>query len=162
MLSLARRNQYYQVFLAQGVGTGLAVGLLFLPSLSIVGHHFSARRRALATGIVVSGASCGGIVFPILLNRLIPSALGFANAVRVAGALVAALLLAANALMRTRLPARDKRLADVFSARAARRIAGDGAYVWSIAGCVPYPFLVCVRGPSDRVMRMPLRRSVRC
>ena len=70
MLSLAHRNQYYQagpnityheidpepflqVFLAQAVGIGLGQSLLFLPSLTIIGHHFKCRR-ALATGIAVS------------------------------------------------------------------------------------------------------------
>lgn len=43
-----------QVFLSQGVGMGIGQGILFLPSLTIVGHHFK-RRRALASGIVVSG-----------------------------------------------------------------------------------------------------------
>lgn len=47
---------------------GLGLGLTFLPSLSVVGHHFRARR-ALAVGVAISGSSAGGIVFPIMLNR---------------------------------------------------------------------------------------------
>ncbi|KAI0759284.1 MFS general substrate transporter [Trametes elegans] len=132
MLSLVQQGQYYQVFLAQGLGIGLSVGLLFLPSLSIVAHHFR-RKRALATGLVVSGASCGGIVFPILLNRLFADpSMGFASAVRVSGGVVAALLVIANALMRTRLPSKGRRA--VFTRDGLLHIAGDGAYVWSIAG----------------------------
>lgn len=72
MLSLARQHKYYevhpilylykdnltfldvvQVFLAQAIGMGLGQSLLFLPSLSIIGHYFK-RRRALATGVAVS------------------------------------------------------------------------------------------------------------
>lgn len=54
---------------------GLGLGLTFLPSLSVVGHHFR-TRRALAVGVAISGASAGGIVFPIMLNRCVaaPSA----------------------------------------------------------------------------------------
>ncbi|KAI0672576.1 MFS general substrate transporter [Trametes maxima] len=134
MLSLVQPNAYYQVFLAQGLGIGLSVGLLFLPSLSIVAHHFSLpRRRALATGIVVSGASAGGIVFPILLNHLFAHPrVGFATGVRVSGAIVAALLLLANCLMRTRLPPKHRRA--IFTREGLTRIAHDGAYLWSIAG----------------------------
>ena len=119
---------------------GLAVGLLFLPSLSIVSHHFRARR-ALATGIAVSGASCGGIVFPIMLNRLFAHpAVGFANGVRVSGVVCAVLLAAANACMRTRpgegAGRKEGGLLAVFERARMVSILGDGAYVWSAAGCV--------------------------
>jgi MFS family permease len=43
---------------------GVGIGLLFLPAVGAVSHHFQ-KRRALATGIVVSGSSVGGIIFPI-------------------------------------------------------------------------------------------------
>jgi MFS family permease len=74
-------TEYYQIFLAQGVGAGIGVGTLFLPVLSVIPRErcFSPtsspfgtdqppewfqRRRALATGIVVSGSSVGGVCFP--------------------------------------------------------------------------------------------------
>ena len=122
------------MFLAQGVGVGLGVGMLFLPSLSIVAHHFR-NRRALATGIAVSGASCGGVVFPIMLNRLFSNpSMGFANGVRVSGAVVAALLAVANAVMRTRLPPKRRSFSSVFSRDYMRRILGDHAYTTSAVG----------------------------
>jgi len=104
MLSLVQPGQYYQIFLSHGVGMGIGQGLLYVPSLSIVSHHFK-RRRALATGIVVSGASAGGIVFPIMLNKLFAhSEIGFANGVRASAALVAGLLFIAKFIMKTRPP----------------------------------------------------------
>lgn len=63
MVSLA--DQYYSIFLSQGVAAGIGLGFLFLPSVSIIGHWFM-KRRALAMGIVVSGSSTGGIIFPIV------------------------------------------------------------------------------------------------
>ncbi|KAI0665325.1 major facilitator superfamily domain-containing protein [Trametes maxima] len=101
MLSLVQPNAYYQVFLAQGLGIGLSVGLLFLPSLSIVAHHFSLRAAAHSP----------------------PAS---------SGAIVAALLLLANCLMRTRLPPKHRRA--IFTREGLTRIAHDGAYLWSIAG----------------------------
>ncbi len=47
-----------------------------------------------------------------MLNRLINGPLGFHNAVRVSGAMNVSLLLIATALMRTRLPPKEK--ADTF------------------------------------------------
>lgn len=135
MLSLAKPEQYYQVFLAQAVGMGVGLGMTFLPSLSIVAHHFR-RRRALATGIVVSGASAGGIVFPIMLNHLLSDTrVGFGNAVRASGAVVGAALLVGNCLMRTRRPPAKT---DGAHARLRwtemRDVVWDGAYLWSIMG----------------------------
>ncbi|KAF8148455.1 MFS general substrate transporter [Crassisporium funariophilum] len=100
MLSLAREHQYYQVFLAQGVGMGIGQSLLFLPSLTIIGHHFKCRR-ALATGIAVSGASVGGIVWPILLNKM-NERTSFSNGIRATAALTGVMLIFANCVMKTR------------------------------------------------------------
>ncbi|KAI0926615.1 hypothetical protein AcV7_005507 [Taiwanofungus camphoratus] len=134
MLSLTKANQYYQVFLAQAVGMGLGLGMTFLPSLSIVSHHFR-RRRALAIGIVSSGSSVGGIVFPIMLNRLFQSPhVGFANGVRASGAVVGSLLLLGNCLMRTRLPSKRQTGMAHLAWRDVRNIIWDGAYLWSIVG----------------------------
>ncbi|KIK63783.1 hypothetical protein GYMLUDRAFT_40856 [Collybiopsis luxurians FD-317 M1] len=99
MLSLVRKGQYYQVFLAQAIGIGLGQALLFIPSLTVISQHFK-KRRSFAIGIAVTGASVGGIIWPILLNRLVQKA-SFATANRAAGALAGALLLLANFLMKS-------------------------------------------------------------
>ncbi|KAG1760765.1 major facilitator superfamily domain-containing protein [Suillus occidentalis] len=78
MLSLAKPDGYYQIFLSQGIGFGVAIGLTNVPSIAVVSHHFQ-RRRAVAMGIVVAGASLGAILHPIMLNHLINGRLGFAN-----------------------------------------------------------------------------------
>jgi MFS family permease len=56
MLSLSRT--YWQVFLAQAVCMGLGAGLLYVPSLALIGLSFS-RKRAMAQGIVTSGIAIG-------------------------------------------------------------------------------------------------------
>ncbi|KAF9070365.1 major facilitator superfamily domain-containing protein [Rhodocollybia butyracea] len=98
MLSLVRKEQYYQVFLAQAVGIGLGQGLLFIPSLTIISQHFK-KRRSFAIGIAVTGASVGGIIWPILLNQL-DQKTTLANANRAAGGLAGVLLLCAIILMK--------------------------------------------------------------
>jgi len=132
MLSLTRPNQYYQVFLSQGVGMGVGLGLTFLPSISIVSHHFK-KRRALATGIVVSGSSAGGILFPIMLNRLFQNPhFGFKGGVRASGGLIAGLMLLGNILMRTNPPPNSSKRA--LSWKEYKIIIYNGAYLWSICG----------------------------
>ncbi|EXJ81411.1 hypothetical protein A1O3_07703 [Capronia epimyces CBS 606.96] len=81
MLSLS--SQYYQIFLTQGICTGLGCGVLYIPGLALVGRSFT-RRRAMAMGIVSSGAPVGGIIYTITFDQVIDS-LGFAWTVRVMG-----------------------------------------------------------------------------
>lgn len=59
MLSLCKT--YWQVFLAQGLCMGLGAGLLYIPSLALVGIWFD-KKRPLALGIVMSGIAVG--MFP--------------------------------------------------------------------------------------------------
>ncbi|KAJ4554055.1 hypothetical protein HRR78_002459 [Exophiala dermatitidis] len=81
MLSLS--HKYYQIFMTQGICLGLGCGVLYIPGLALVSRSFS-RRRAMAMGIVTSGAPVGGIIYTITFDQAIDS-LGFAWTVRVMG-----------------------------------------------------------------------------
>jgi hypothetical protein len=99
MLSLAKPHQYYQIFLAQGIGMGIGMGLLFLPAISVTSHYFRQRRVA-AMGVVLSGkslpcfhmhradllagSSLGAVIYSIMLNNLFNGSAGFAWGVRCA------------------------------------------------------------------------------
>ncbi|KJA15531.1 hypothetical protein HYPSUDRAFT_1068332 [Hypholoma sublateritium FD-334 SS-4] len=107
MLSISHEGSYYQVLLTNGVALGLACGLTYSPSLAIASHYFK-QKRAIAVGIISSGSALGSVIHPIMLNRLINGPFGFHNAVRVSGAMNVSLLLIALALMRTRLPPKEK------------------------------------------------------
>ncbi|KAF7345139.1 putative transporter MCH4 [Mycena sanguinolenta] len=78
-------THYYQYMLAHGVLFGLGVGMLFYPSLSSTATYFC-KYRATALGIVASGSSFGGIMYPILLRRLF-QLVGFGWGVRISGLL---------------------------------------------------------------------------
>ncbi|XP_062606552.1 monocarboxylate transporter 9-like isoform X2 [Saccostrea cucullata] len=60
--------QYLIVFF--GVVTGIGFCLLYLPSHTMSGLWFD-KNRGLVTGIVTSGSSLGGVVFPHLIEFLI-------------------------------------------------------------------------------------------
>ncbi|KAF8192335.1 MFS general substrate transporter [Mycena galopus ATCC 62051] len=78
-------TQYYQYLLAQGVLFGLGVGMLFYPSLSSVSTYFC-KYRATALGVAASGSSFGGVMYPIMLQRLF-GLVGFGWGVRISGLL---------------------------------------------------------------------------
>lgn len=69
MTSLA--TQYYQLFLAQGVCMGLGMGILYMPGLSVPSSYFKARKF-LAVAIIASGAGSGGLVYPPMVQQLLP------------------------------------------------------------------------------------------
>ncbi|KAK1229727.1 hypothetical protein PQX77_007191 [Marasmius sp. AFHP31] len=130
MLSLAQRDQYYQMFLSQGLGMGIGVGCVQLHSATIVSRHF-VRRRALAYGVALTGASVGSVVFPILLNHLIYS-IGFADAVRVSGYISLGGLVAGNLLVRTP----TKKIAFREAPPTFLSFLKDPAFVFFVAGTV--------------------------
>ncbi|KAJ6473856.1 MFS general substrate transporter [Mycena sanguinolenta] len=127
-----------KIFLAQGIGMGIGIALTFLPSITILSHHFK-RHRALASGIALSGSSIGAAIFPIVLkeeNLLylhIPH-LGFATAIRVSGAVLKPCLVVGNLLMRTHLPPKPQRLSIAEAMERAKSFFADPPYVWCILG----------------------------
>lgn len=56
MLSLAKPQHYYQVFLPQAVGMGIGMGLVIVPAISLPSQYFR-RRRSLVMGLVYAGES---------------------------------------------------------------------------------------------------------
>ncbi|KAN0094728.1 Major facilitator superfamily domain containing protein [Tylopilus felleus] len=99
---VAECKVYWQFLLVQGIGIGLACGILFGPALGIVSHWFS-KRRGLALGMCAIGSSVGGTIFPIAAQNLIPE-VGFKWTMRVFGFILILLLGVANITLDRRLP----------------------------------------------------------
>ncbi|KAF8901153.1 major facilitator superfamily domain-containing protein [Gymnopilus junonius] len=131
MLSLAEPHHYYQNLLSQGVGMGIGMGMMFLPSLTITSHYFRVKRST-AMGFVVAGSSFGGVIYPVLLNNIFQRSSGFQWGVRGVAFMDLGFLVIANLIMRTRLPPK-KSLVD-----------GNGATFKTVLSDIP--FLMYVLG----------------
>lgn len=92
---------YWQVLLAQGVMTGIGMGLSFLPSAAILAQYFQ-RRRALVLGISSAGSPIAGIAVPIIFSHLEPK-IGFAWTTRVLAFILLALAVIPLTFMKMRL-----------------------------------------------------------
>ncbi|KAJ7202840.1 major facilitator superfamily domain-containing protein [Mycena pura] len=154
LLSLAKPHHYYQNFLAQAVGMGIGMGIIFLPSLSISAHYFK-RRRGVAMGIILSGSSVGAVIYPIMINHLFGSA-GFGWGVRAVSFLDLGLLLTANLIMKTRLPPRP---ADVNMKGILRDvpfwtcIAGEAFTFWGLFIPIFYIQLFSVKYNASAILQ---------
>ncbi|KAJ6592148.1 MFS general substrate transporter [Mycena vulgaris] len=128
MLSLTKPHHFYQALLSQGFGMGIGSGLVFLPSLGLASHYFR-RRRAVAMGIMISCGSFGGVIYSILLNKILPREdLGFPWAVRFVAFINVLLLVIANLVMKPRPPLRNSEPVDMSQIRT------DGAYWMTVLG----------------------------
>ncbi|EEY20976.1 riboflavin transporter MCH5 [Verticillium alfalfae VaMs.102] len=90
-------------------GVLMAGSLLILSVCEAYGAiaHFFNVKRGFATGIAATAGSIGGIVFPVLLQKLLPK-LGFGWTARILGFILLGLAVPANLFIRSRLPPRDK------------------------------------------------------
>lgn len=95
-------SKYYQFLIAQGIVSATGASLIFYPALGDVSTWFF-KRRAFALGIMASGSSLGGVIMPIMIERLIPR-VGFGWAMRITAFLILGLMIIANLTMRSRLP----------------------------------------------------------
>ena len=64
-------TQYYQLFLSQGICVGLGMGILYMPGLSVPASYFK-EKKSLAVAIIASGAGSGGLVYPAIVQQLLP------------------------------------------------------------------------------------------
>lgn len=109
---------YWHFMLVQGVVAGIAMAMLQLPAIAAVSQYFD-KRRAAALGVVISGSSIGGIVFPVALSKMLnDSPLGFGWSVRIMGFVVAPLLVLSCFTVTARLPPRET---DFFIGSAFKR-----------------------------------------
>jgi MFS family permease len=96
--------EYYQIILAYSVLGGLGGALLNAPAYGAIAHFFN-TRRGFATGLATTSGGIGGIVFPILLQYLLPK-VGFAWSSRIVGFILLGLAVPTNLFIKSRLPPR--------------------------------------------------------
>ncbi|KAH7154895.1 major facilitator superfamily domain-containing protein [Dactylonectria estremocensis] len=105
MVSLS--SDYYQFFLAQGIVASVGSSAVFNACMSSLVTWFF-RRRATAFGIMVSGSSLGGVILPIMMDKMITQ-VGFPWMMRTMAFMFLFLLSIACFTVKSRLPPRPRR-----------------------------------------------------
>ncbi len=70
MTSLA--TKYWQIFLAQGLCTGIGMGVIYMPAVTVVGTYF-AKRKVMALATSAAGSGTGSVIFPSIVQYLTPT-----------------------------------------------------------------------------------------
>ncbi|KAK5999741.1 hypothetical protein QM012_005147 [Aureobasidium pullulans] len=107
MMCLSLCTEYYQIFLAFSLLTGLGSSLLLTPSMACVAHWFD-TRRGLASGIAWTGSGFGGVLFPLVVQALLPK-LGWSWCIRIVAFVLLALCMISLCFCRGRIPARPSK-----------------------------------------------------
>ncbi|KAF2495234.1 MFS general substrate transporter [Lophium mytilinum] len=97
-------TKYWQLFLAQGVCTGIGNGLQFCPTMSLLSTYFS-KNKSLAIGLAAAGSATGGLIYPAIATQLLDQ-IGFGWTMRVIGFVTIAQASVACAFLKPRLPPR--------------------------------------------------------
>ncbi|KAJ6460074.1 MFS general substrate transporter [Mycena vitilis] len=136
-------TEYYQYLLAHGVLFGLGVGMLFYPSLSSVSTYFC-KYRATALGVVASGSSFGGVMYPIMLQRLF-ALVGFGWGVRISGLISGLVCCIAIATVTRYAPPKQRgatcRLSETFTDSRFVLLAAGSCFV-ALGLFIPFFFIV--------------------
>jgi MFS family permease len=137
IFAMSAAKNYLQFLLTQGLCTGIGGGIFFIPMMALCSTYFS-THRGLAIGIVTTGNSIGGVVYPVIVRQLLGK-IGFGWTVRVLGFLNVACLLVAIAFMKPRLPPR--KTGPLIEWEALR----DAPYCLHVVGvCFLMPPVYCV------------------
>nr|GAT48808.1 monocarboxylate permease-like protein [Mycena chlorophos] len=81
MLSITQAQHIYQQYLTHAVLYALGATFAFFPSIAVCAHWFK-RKIAFALSFPIAAAGLGGIIFPAILNQLLPR-IGWGWSVRV-------------------------------------------------------------------------------
>ncbi|KAL4911334.1 hypothetical protein BDW74DRAFT_7621 [Aspergillus multicolor] len=102
-------SEYYHFILAQGILGGITQGLTMAPAMAATPQYFF-KKRGVAMGLGVAGASIGGVIHPIVLNQLLTQTdLRFGWSVRIEAFLTSAVLLISCPAIQARVPPRKSK-----------------------------------------------------
>ena len=136
-------HRYWHYLLSQGALVGIGSALLFYPAMYSAPSYFL-KRRGLAVGIVASGAAVGGLIWPIVIERLFTiKQFGFKWSILTIGLACLVLSLPASFLVKSRVTRRKTGpWLDVSAWRDARYSATVlGATLSSLGMFVPHYYI---------------------
>ncbi|KAK0640233.1 Aspyridones efflux protein apdF [Lasiodiplodia hormozganensis] len=95
-------TEYYQFVLSQAICSSIGASMVFYPSFACLATWFF-KKRAAAFGLAACGSSLGGVLFPIIVLRLVDE-IGYAWTMRTCAFLILGLLSISCFTIKSRIP----------------------------------------------------------
>lgn len=127
-------KEYYQILLSQGVCSAIGVAAISQPAFNCL-HGWFNKKRGAAFGIISTGSSIGGVIFPIMITRLMRQ-VGFGWSMRISAFLLLALLIIANLTIRAYHPPMPQKV----TAAQLRKPFTESAFLYLLVGFFLFTF----------------------
>ncbi|PNP54672.1 hypothetical protein FNYG_15615 [Fusarium nygamai] len=111
-------KEYYQILLSQGICSAIGVSAIFQPALGTI-HAYFDKNGGAAFGILATGSSIGGVIFPIMVTHLIKE-VGFGWAMRTCAFMILGLLIIANLTIKPLHPPHPQKISGAQMLRPLR------------------------------------------
>ncbi|KAK4195526.1 putative monocarboxylate transporter [Triangularia verruculosa] len=135
IFTTAQCTEYYQFILAFSILTGAGCSLLFTPAIGAISHWFD-KRRGTASGFAFVGSALGGVMWPLMMQSLVPK-LGWPWALRIVGFVLLVLCVVSVLLCRSRLEIRQAKASSTWRDMLPDPrmfVDGTGAMAFTTAG----------------------------
>jgi MFS family permease len=127
---MAFSKEYYQ-FLLSFIGFGLSGAFIYAPCTAVAAHWFY-RRRGTALAVMTCGSGVGGIIYPIMLARLLDR-MSYRDTILIIAGFNLALMLPSVFFLKARLPPRHPP-----PLSALKKPWRDSRYVFLVAGAAAF------------------------
>lgn len=97
-------TKYWHILVSQGLLCGIGSGMIFCPVIALTSTYFQ-KKRSIALGTVAAGSATGGIVIPLMVQKLLPK-VGLPWTLRALGFVCLFALIISNIVLKPRLPPR--------------------------------------------------------
>lgn len=101
-------HKYYQFMLSQSVVSGIGCSLIFTPAMTAPQTYFR-QKRGIVGGLTVAGSSLGGVIFPLVVQHLLPQ-VGYGWTMRICAFMILGLLVIANLTISSNFSHKPRRL----------------------------------------------------
>ncbi|CAK3990600.1 monocarboxylate permease [Lecanosticta acicola] len=137
-------KEYYQFIIAQGIVSPVGVCLLFYAAMGTIPTWFF-KKRGFAFSIVTSGSSLGGVILPIMTQKLIDD-VGFGWSLRITALFMLYLLTIANFTITSRMPPRPKPFVATAFLDPLKEVpfalVTFGAFLFTLGFFIPFNFVI--------------------